>query len=370
MFLFWLKLNLRTAAAAWQTFGFGREIFIYAVRRPLFTALMRVMLALDNVFFPGFRRVEVRNPVFIIGHPRSGTTFLHRVLTQTDEFCAFEAWEILLPSLVTRKIFKRLIDRYIRQGRGAVVRSDSGHEIVLDQVEEDEALLVHTGNTQMAVALSPLGFGDSDFTDLVYADEQPENIRRKTMAFLKGCYQRQIYWTGKTQVVAKFTYSGMRVRSLLDAFPDAKIVYMVRSPLETIPSHLTWGRNLFDRQWGVGRVPGARLQRYWQRRYKYNVAFYRYLEDLIERGDLPSTQFTVLPYDTLRENFVATVGKITNFAGLKLSDELQQKLAAHGREQKTYQRKHENLHLEEFGLSEERVCEDLAFVFDKYGFER
>ncbi len=368
MFLFRLKLTLRTAVAAWQTFGFGRDAFIYTVRRPLFIAWMRVMLALDNVFFPRVRRVEVRNPLFIIGHPRSGTTFLHRLLNQTREFCAFEAWEILLPSLTARRILKGFIKRLIRRNRNTYQPAEVGHEGQLDQIEEEELLFMFNGNTQFVTSISPLAFSDWDFTELVYAEAQPESIRRETMAFLKGCFQRQIYWTGKTQVVAKLIYSGMRIRSLLDAFPDGKIVYVVRSPLEAIPSHLTLQRNVFDHMWGLKRIPRARLERYYERRYKYNVAFYRHLEDLIAKGDVPAGQFMVLQYEEMRENLAAAIGKIADFASLKLSGELQQEIAAHGCKQKVYQRPHKNLDLQEFGLTEERVREDLAFVFDKYGF--
>jgi hypothetical protein len=370
VFLFWLKLYLRTVAATWQTFGLARETLVYAVRRPLLVGLVRVTFALDNVFFPGCRRVVVRKPVFIVGHPRSGTTFLHHLLTRTREFCAFEAWEIFLPSLVARTLLRRLIARLVRQRRATTLAAEMGHEVVLDEIEEDEILLLHNGNTQLSAVVSPLGFSDWDFTELVYADAQPDHIRRKTTSFLKRCFQRQIYWTRKTQVVAKLTYSGTRIRSLLEAFPDAKIVYVVRSPFETIPSHLTMHRNLFDHLWGLERIPEGRLKRYYERRYRYDVAYYRYLEDLIAKGELPPAQFMVLPYDELRENPAAAVGKVAEFAGLRLSRELQQHISAQSRQQKTYRRRHTNLHLEEFGLTEARVREDLAFVFDKYGFEQ
>lgn len=366
--LFWLKIHLRTAVAAWQAFGLSRNTLVYAVRRPLAMALMRGALALDNVFFPAIRRVEVRKPVFIVGHPRSGTTFLQLLLTQTNEFCAFAAWEIFLPSLVARKLLRRFIERRIGQGQATFLPPEVGHEVALDQVEEDELLLIYTGNTQAVTTISPLALGDWDFAELVYADEQPEPVRRKTMEFLKGCYQRQIFATGKTQVVAKLTYSGMRLRSLLAAFPDAKIVYVVRSPLETISSHLTLERNLFAHMFGPVRLSPALLERYHRRRYESIIAYYRYVEELREKGDLPPERFMALSYDELRENLAATIDRVVAFTGLELSVELRRKIAEQDRKQQAYQPKHANLHLEEFGLTEERVRADLAFVFDTYGF--
>jgi omega-hydroxy-beta-dihydromenaquinone-9 sulfotransferase len=368
--LFWWKIHLRTAAAAWRVFGLDRRTLIYAARRPMAMGLARLALALDNVCYPAYRSVAVRKPVFILGHPRSGTTFLQLLLTQTAEFCAFAAWEIFVPSLTARALVRRAMARRIAEGRTTFFPAEMGHQVALDQIEEDELLLIYTSNTELVSTISPLAFGDWDFSELVYADAQPEPLRRRTMAFLRGCYQRQIYVTGKPQVVGKLTYSAMRLRSLLAEFPDARIVYIVRSPFETIPSFFSLERNLFAHMWGEVSIPRDVMERYYRRRYASSVAYYRYVEDLMDSGALPPTQFMAVSYDELRRNLVTTVDRIASFAGLQLSPELRERIAKQEREQKTYQRRHANLGLEEFGLTEERVRADFAYVFDKYGFER
>ena len=327
-------------------------------------------LALDNVFFPKYRRVKVRGPVIMIGHPRSGTTFLHRLLTETHEFCVFEAWELFFPSLTARKLVRRLIHRRIAAGKSTFFSKDVGHEMLLNSVEEEEMLFLYIDNTQFVSCVTPLAFSDAGFAELVFADDQPPRVRRKTMAFLNGCFQRQIYATGKPQIVAKMNYSGMRVRSLLEAFPDAKIVYIVRSPLETIPSHLTLDRNTFNAMWGLDRIPAATLKGYYERRYRHDVEFYQYLENVIQSGAVPADRFLVVRYDDLRNNLGETVRQVVRFTGLQVSAEFESRIQQQSQEQKSFQRKHQNLQLEEFGLSKERIVEDLAFVFDKYGFER
>lgn len=362
MFRFRGKLYLRTVAAAWQTFGLSRELFVAALRRPIYTGLTRLFMAMDHLFFPGIRRVQVRRPVFIIGHPRSGTTFLHRLLTETRDFCVFETWEILVPSLLARKLLRRLIARLIRKGKAVLFPEETGHEVALDQVEEEELLLFHNANTQFVSCLTPLAFSDRDFDELVYADQQPEPLRRSAMAFLRGCFQRQIYATGKSQIVAKMNYSGMRIRSLLEAFPDARVVYVARSPLETIPSHLTLHRNMFDHLWGLDRIPKDRLDRYYQRRYRHNIAFYRYVEGLIHSGAVPRDRVMVLPYEDLRRDLAGSIRKVADFTGIQLGPELQARIDAQAGRQNSHQRKHINLGLEEFGLSEARVREDFAFL--------
>ena len=158
-----------------------------------------------------------------------------------------------------------------------------------------------------------------DFTELVMADEQPPAIRRSAMKFLRGCLQRQIYLHRQAAACDEDDdYSAMRTRSLLEEFPDARFVYIVRpSPLETIPSHLTLHRNMFEHMWKLRRIPPNLLQRYYERRYRHNLEFYRYMETLIESGAVPQNQLLVVPYNEFKTNLAAQMDQIIDFTGLE-----------------------------------------------------
>ena len=45
--------------------------------------LLRILVGffriLDHIFYPSFKK-SIKNPIIIVGNPRSGTTFLHRFL--------------------------------------------------------------------------------------------------------------------------------------------------------------------------------------------------------------------------------------------------------------------------------------------------
>ena len=47
-------------------------------------------LGLDHLFYPRHRKQPIDRPIFIIGNPRSGTTFLHRLLLGAGDMAAFE----------------------------------------------------------------------------------------------------------------------------------------------------------------------------------------------------------------------------------------------------------------------------------------
>ena len=58
----------------------------------------RLRMAEDRKRFPGIANEKIVAPVFVIGLPRAGTTFLHNLLTQDPNSRAPATWEIMYPS--------------------------------------------------------------------------------------------------------------------------------------------------------------------------------------------------------------------------------------------------------------------------------
>ena len=64
---------------------------------------------LDGLLFPGLWRTEIKQPVFILGHARSGTTLTHRLMSKDDgRFSAFMLYEMYFPSLLQRWVIRRV----------------------------------------------------------------------------------------------------------------------------------------------------------------------------------------------------------------------------------------------------------------------
>ena len=58
----------------------------------------RLKMAADRTRLPGIAAEKIIAPVFVIGLPRSGTTFLHNLLTQDPANRSPATWEIMFPS--------------------------------------------------------------------------------------------------------------------------------------------------------------------------------------------------------------------------------------------------------------------------------
>ena len=127
-----------------------------------------VCLRLDEWLFPGVRRVEVKAPVFIIAHPRSGTTLTHRLmLADEGRYCFTRAYELLLPSVLQKKCVRALghLDRALLGGRlhrwvraketDALGDLQDIHHFSLLEAEEDEFFYWMTFASGVCISLFP-----------------------------------------------------------------------------------------------------------------------------------------------------------------------------------------------------------------------
>ena len=370
MMKYWWKNHLKTIVAAKQVFGAGEPFVRALLGKPAALCLDHVCGALDHLFFPSYRDQKIESPVFIMGHPRSGSTFLHRFLHGTNEFVCFRFWEILFPSLTARKLMAPLIQKRIREGRNVVLPPETGHDQNLESVEEEELLFFKYLNTQFILPMTPLAFSDAPCDDLVYADQlQPARLVSESMEYLRKCFQKQMLWTGKKQIIANMNYSAMRLRGLLKEFPDAKVIYLIRSPYETIASHLTLHYHVMDYNWGIRNISKEKIAKYFEHRYRYNVAYYLYVEQLMDQGVLDGSRTLVLRYDSMKTSFREMMEQIYDFMGIEMSCAFRTGIEKQALAQRKYRPIHQNFPLEKFGITRKQVAMDLGSIFERYHFD-
>ena len=74
---------------------------------PVAASFHALCFALDPLLFPGLRKVEMKQPIFMVGHARSGTTLTHRLLSADEgRFSSFLLWECYFPSLLQKKVIR------------------------------------------------------------------------------------------------------------------------------------------------------------------------------------------------------------------------------------------------------------------------
>ena len=72
-----------------------------------FWVVVAIGRALDHILYPEFRRQKIRQPVFIIAPPRSGTTFLQKLLAKNrGTFAPVLMYQTIFPSITIQKIIQ------------------------------------------------------------------------------------------------------------------------------------------------------------------------------------------------------------------------------------------------------------------------
>ena len=150
--------------------------------------------------------------------------------------------------------------------------------------------------------------------------------------------------------------------TLLEVFPDAKFIYMDRSPHETLPSYFSLIYNFLDTFYGVNRFSSDQIYRFYDNRYRGSLDLYRYFFDLWHTGKVNTENVLILPYETIMKDLVHAFEQIITFTGIKASPELIGYVELQARKQRQYKRKHEVEQLAKFGIEENRIEKDFAFI--------
>jgi hypothetical protein len=338
-----------------------------AVFLPLFLALQAwqwLGLLLDEVLFRAYRRVTIRPPLFVVGVPRSGTTFLHRALAHDPDLTTFQTWELLLAISVTwRKLFAGLgtLDRWL--GRpvarllGRLERSSFGgfnaiHELSLNEPEEDFiALAPVLGCFLLAI---PFPFSERLWRLARFDEAIPEAERRRIMTFYRSCVQRHLYVRGADRrFLSKNPSFTPLIRSLQATFPECRIVACVRDPLAAVPSQLSSIRP------GIELFDADRSGEGFRDRFVATLKwYYKRIEAM--STELAENRWATVRMDQLRTDLEATVGELYTRFELNLSDGFVAELVELAESSRRYRSQH-RYSLEQFGLQEEALAREFSF---------
>ncbi len=341
----------------WRHGRYGAWLFwfIFGVPYHLFT---RFCMWLDTVIFPELRQIQVEEPVFIMGHPRSGTTFFQKQIYASGQVASFSTWEIAFPSLIQRRILKPFIRILRHFGLDILQDKEQGHEIRLGGIEEDEALFLHFLDSEIVTILCPWLLIDEVYSDygfqLGWVDKKGS---RRSLRFYRECLKRHIYYTRERQIVAKCNPSIFRLDQLLTVFPDARIVYVVRSPQESIRSFLA-----FTHRFVEPVLTKPEQMRFFRQKYKWSVRLYRYFEEI--RGTIPSDQLLIVPFREIAGGVEEPLQRFFQFSRITLPPEYWQRYQQD--EEGGHTKKHSNPPLEEFGITPGKIQRDLGFVWKEY----
>ncbi len=225
----------------------------------------------------------------------------------------------------------------------------------LNEPEEDDLVFYYSCASGFWITRLPY-MGELDFYSV---DLWPARKRRRLMRFYAACVRRQLYLNGRDKIhLSKNPIFAGRVESLIEAFPDARIVVPLRNPYETIPSLLklvSSGWKQLD--WDAERVTRCL-------RILADQSFHTYTHPLEVLDRHPEIAHAVIDYRDLVSDPTSALEQVYQKLGFSMPREFRELLLAEGKRA----RKHVSGHsysLEEFGLDADEIRSRLADLFEQ-----
>jgi hypothetical protein len=196
------------------------------------------------LFSSDVRRVKFKEPpLFVLGHWRSGTTYLHELLMLDERHQCPSTYQCFAPHhfLWTGWFVPPIVRAFLPKQRPM-------DDVVAgwDRPQEDEFALVNMGvpSPYLVWAFPNHGPVADEYLDLrsLPAAER-ETWKRKWLGFVQ-----RVALANNRRIVLKSPTHTARVRTILEVFPDAKFIHIVRDPLVLFPSTVRLWKSLSEVQ--------------------------------------------------------------------------------------------------------------------------
>ncbi len=316
-----------------------------------------VFWCIDELLFAGYRKVDVTQPLFVIGPPRTGTTFLHKVLADDKDVTTLTLWECLFGFTVTgNKLCRglatldRAIGRPVARLSGWLAKSfasdlDDVHPLSLGEPEEDFLTFLPFAGCFLLVAPYPTArwlFKLSRFDRAI-----PESDRRHVMRWYRRCIQKHLYVHGPDKrFLSKNASFGGMTESLLEEFQDANILTTWREPVAAVSSQLSSLSPSLS-WFGFDTIP-------LELRDALVDQMVFYYQHVAETEATHPERVVRIANDELRTTLKTSVENAYAHLGIPLSDRLRRRLEDAEEESRLHRSSHDYA-AEDFGLSDDLI---------------
>lgn len=176
-------------------------------------------------FGAAIRRQKVQSPVFIIGHQRSGTTYLHYLMARDPQFGYLSVKESFMPWIylsqkgwLVKMLSAALPDK----------RPMDNLRLGIDLPTEPEYSLGNMTPATMIVGYNFPNIIKSTFkAHVLFEDERAKKQWKSALVYFMK--KLTLHHQGKP-ILLKSPENLARVRTILEIYPDARFVHIARNP--------------------------------------------------------------------------------------------------------------------------------------------
>jgi omega-hydroxy-beta-dihydromenaquinone-9 sulfotransferase len=291
----WMRLLIRNRfAVGWPYLYIACIITVVS----LLHTLLRGVQAL--VYGRRVARTPIREaPLFIIGHWRTGTTFLHELLILDERHTYPNTYECFEPNhfLLTERFLRNWL-WFLMPSHRPMDNMAAGWE----HPQEDEFALCMLGQPSpyLTIAFPNRPPQCSEYLDL-------EGLSPRALASWKNAFLgflKHLNYKDPRRLVLKSPPHSCRIKVLLQLFPDARFIHIVRDPFVVFPSTVNLWKSLYQTH-GLQQPTFAGLE-------EYVFTTFTRLYDRLEEGQklLGPSQYCEVRYEDLARDPVGQLQAI------------------------------------------------------------
>ena len=254
-----------------------------------------------------------KDPIFVLGHWRSGTSFLQYLLGQDPQFGYLSKFQAIFPELflTAEHLFKPLVKK--------ISKSLSTR----DQVKDISVNWNWDSPSELDIAITAIGSPASPhwghtfpnnhtyyFRKYLFLQEASQKDRQQWKEVYDYLIKKLAVHYNNKQILIKSPGNTARVRYLLEMYPNAKFVYIHRNPYEVYYSNIKLWNVLLDNL-SFQDFDRSQLESIILDNYTNLLQSYLTDRDLIPEGNL-----TELRLEDLTEQPIDELSKIYDNLGL------------------------------------------------------
>ena len=307
------------------------------------------------VYGDRIKRTQIQvAPLFIIGHWRTGTTWLHELLILDERHTCPNTYECLEPNhfLLTERLLTRWLS-FLMPSHRPMDNMAAGW----DRPQEDEFALCMMGQPspylRIAFPNRPTPYPES----LDQEGMSPRALASWKKTFLH--FLQCLTFRDPRRLVLKSPTHSCRIKTLLELFPDACFVHIVRDPYVVFPSTVHMWKSLCEAH-GLQKPTFAGLE-------EDIFDIFTHLYDRLEEGKalVAPSRFHELRYEDLARDPVGELRRLYDHLHLGAFDQLLPRLKQYLSKTSGYQTNRYEL------LPEQRaeIRRRWGGVIRRYGYE-
>ncbi|MBT7121676.1 MAG: sulfotransferase [Clostridia bacterium] len=304
------------------------------------------------------KTIVEKPPIFILGHWRSGTTYLTNILAQDKSKGYFKASQSY-----THAVFISL-GKLLQKIYPAVLPNKRPMDNMKMGANEPAEEVFALGNLTRYSIIHMMSFPKNArfFAKSAFYDELNDRQKKRVRTSYDKIVKKMTYYTRGKQLILKSPDNTCRINLLLELYPDAKFIHIYRSPYKVFPSTIGMYKTMFP-IFSFEKIDEATSNQ--AEEVVLDIYEKLYEEFLKSKKNIPQDNLLEIKYEDFIDDAKTYIEQIYTTLKIEGFENTKQNLFEYIDSQKSYK-------TNTYDISKRNIRQinrRMKFFFDKYGYE-